>query len=961
MSWSASELRRFSEKVLLARQAAIEEHPLRGTTGLELEWNLLDARLQPLQTVGTGPARRSFADVLREDFLPEWLAERTQLEVYHWMIEWNTRPYYSPQLAIYEARLLEACLLNALARAGRVFGERLYACHGNLLSVVSVDHASIPGGWNLAKRRYLETCVDLFGANLATAGIHVNLSLPEPLLSWDFMHLSPSQRDNGHLDGYKNHVYIEGTRLLRAFASLFIAITASTPLQAEVRNGQPVVVLTPFDSVRSLTFPNPESIDLPDLYRSHADYLRLSYDLVRRGIRFGNNNWTPTRARSFAEPVERLISISSDQLTTLYRSGLYAIGEVASLEEMARQIVMQNLRARIDLPMARVEIRTDEGGHTLELDVANLAFKELLLLRLYGDPEHGRAFRYDAEDIARARRNERLAAQHGLRAEIEDPFSAKPLLMREFLRRTLADVLPLAEALDMHTLLAPLVDMATGAPNTAEGIRARLRAELGAEEVVPVELLIHLAEEREQQVAADIEQIAAELPALGDPAARLRDLWGRARDQARHEPSAPIRFRPAAGARIELTFPDKTTEIVELARQLIRIPSVSGAPPQGQRLGEVRRAATFVFDYLRQAGLEVRSYEAGPYPAVLACFPGQVLPPVLLCGHFDVVEPDPDDSQFEPRLDGDYLCGRGACDMKTVVATYLTWMKDVTRRGSPYPAVGLLLVGNEEIGEVEPSGSPHVLHEMEQEAGALPGLLIAGERTGERGDERFGSICPENRGILRVELHARGGRGHAAFTADSAEVSTRLFRARDELLRRISACLDTQADGAWRSTVNFPFARVGEPGLFNITPDRGVLGLEVRTLPGDDVGQILREIEGYCQEAGFEAKVVAAENGIACDRANPYLQHLLQAVRRASGSEPTIGRKLAATSARFAPGGQGVVWGQSGIGPHAAGERHFLPSIEPYYRALEALASCLLVGPGLPTEVEAVRHRSARQ
>jgi hypothetical protein len=33
-----------------------------------------------------------------------------------------------------------------------------------------------------------------------------------------------------------------------------------------------------------------------------------------------------------------------------------------------------------------------------------------------------------------------------------------------------------------------------------------------------------------------------------------------------------------------------------------------------------------------------------------------------------------------------------------------------------------------------------------------------------------------------------------------------------------------------------------------------------------------------------------------------------------------------------------VVWGQTGIGPHAAGERHYIPSIDPYYRALDAFA-----------------------
>ena len=47
-------------------------------------------------------------------------------------------------------------------------------------------------------------------------------------------------------------------------------------------------------------------------------------------------------------------------------------------------------------------------------------------------------------------------------------------------------------------------------------------------------------------------------------------------------------------------------------------------------------------------------------------------------------------------------------------------------------------------------------------------------------------------------------------------------------------------------------------------------------------------------------------------------------------------------SARFAPGGQGVVWGQTGIGPHAKGERHFIPSILPYYQTLTELGRLLV-------------------
>jgi succinyl-diaminopimelate desuccinylase len=939
MSLSPPEVDRFAEKYRLARQEAIRTLPERGTCGLELEWNMLDAAFRPLQTVGSGPDRRSFVDALRADFLPDWQVERSQLEVFHWMIEWVTKPYYSPVGAIYESRLLEACLTNALARAGRAFGERLFFLHGNLLTPVEVDHEAIPGGWNLAKRRYLERCVDLYGARLATAGIHANLSLPEPLLAWDFMHLSPSERGDEHLDSYKNRVYIEGTRLMRAFAALFIATSASTPLRPGMRDGQPIVELSEFDSVRSLTFPSPETLDLPHLYRSHADYLRISYDLVRRGVRFGNNNWTAVRARSFAEPVERLIAVSSDQLHALYRRGLYASGETETVEEMAEKIVIQNLLARIDLPMARVEVRTDEGSHPLELDIANLAFKEMLLIQFYADSTYGRAFRYDGEDLARARRNEQSAAEKSLGAGIEDPFTGKPISMRDFLRRTLAEIGPLADALDRGVLLEPLREMAGGAPNTAGRMREEIRSRLGQDTRVPLGLLQELAEKREAEVSRDVERIAAELVRPGEDSAKWQEVLGRARDEARREPGAPIRFQAPLGAWFGVSYPNKTAEIVDLAKQLIRIPSVTNAPPGRQRLDEVHRAATLIYDYLRQAELEVRVFDKGKYPAVLANFPGQNKSPIMLCGHFDVVSPEPDDSQFEAKLDGDYLWGRGAADMKTVVATYLVWMKDARHRSGALPGMNLLLVGNEEIGEGEPSGTPQVLRQLLEEDGYAPRLLIAGERTGERGDELMGEVCLENRGLVRLEISVRGERGHTGMAAAPLDLSVRLFRARDELMSLLEKRLTLKGDGGWQSQVRFPFVLVGEDGVFNVTAGRGILGIEIRPIPQDPISGLVSEIRDYCHRLNLELEVVAAEDGIVCGRENPFLGPLLQSVREASGRDPVLGRKLPATSARFAPGGQGIVWGQAGIGPHAAEERHFLPSIAPYYHALSLLGA----------------------
>lgn len=943
---------KFADKYHLAVEQSIKEKPQSGLNGFEQEWNLLDEELRPLLTVGVGPNQQSFVDYLRAESIPSWQAQFSQLEVFHWMIEWATRPFYTPRGTIYEARLMEASLINALHKAGLNFGERLHYWHGNLLFLTDIGHHSIPGNWSIAKRRYLEKCVDLYGGTLATAGIHSNLSLPDPLFAWDFMHLSASERGDKHLDDFKSEFYITASRLLRAFSSLFIATAASTPMQAQVKDGRAVVILTENDSVRNLTFPNPREVDLPDLYRSYNDYLQISYDLVRRGVRFGNNNWTPVRARSFAEPVERLISTTSDELTHLYTRGLFSVGEAPPPEEMALQIEKQNLMARINLPMGRVEVRVDDGGHSLDIDVANLTLKHLLLLRLYSDLQFARAFRYDSEDIQRARKNENLAAKLSLRAEIENPFTAKPIAMRDFLKWTLNEVKPLAQALNLWEDLTPLIEMSEGGKNTAEKFRARLHAsrELLEGNEVPLDVLKAIHFEREAQVKSDVEQIASDFGMLGDDATKISEYLQRGRDTARQTQNTPIQFRAKQQAVIEISYPNKTAEILDLAQQLIRIPSVTASP--NERLDEVHRAGSLIDDYLRNAGLDVKFFD-GKYPAVYAQFPqkglgisdeesGQKpnhlipnpLSPILLTGHFDVVEPEPDDSQFIPRIEGDYLWGRGSADMKTVVATYLVWMKDMMKLGNPFPNISLMLVGNEENGEAEQWGTPHVLKELN----LTPSLFIAGERTGEKGDELFGEICVENRGVMRFDVIAKGAKAHSG-VAGTGDLSEKLISARISLNEIFAKHLTLKSSNGWQSQAKFPFINVGQVGVYNVTAGEGILGVEIRPIPQDDIQSLRLKVESYCTENHLEVNFSVMENGVACDPNNQALTMLKEAVKKASGGvEARIGKKLPGTSARFAPNGQAVVWGQSGLGPHAKDERHYIPSIEPYYKALNELA-----------------------
>jgi acetylornithine deacetylase/succinyl-diaminopimelate desuccinylase-like protein len=205
----------------------------------------------------------------------------------------------------------------------------------------------------------------------------------------------------------------------------------------------------------------------------------------------------------------------------------------------------------------------------------------------------------------------------------------------------------------------------------------------------------------------------------------------------------------------------------------------------------------------------------------------------------------------------------------------------------------------------------------------------------------MGEICVENRGVMRFEVVARGERGHTGVRGAHADLGERLFQARAALVEVFQKHLTLTGENGWQSQYRFPFFSAGQPGVYNITADRGVLGIEIRSIPQDDLGALGEQAHAVCLEKGLDFNLQVQENGVVCDPRNPYLLKLVDAVRAAFDREPILGKKLPGTSARFAPGGQAVVWGQSGIGPHAKDERHYIPSIDGYYRALVSLGALL--------------------
>ena len=190
-----------------------------------------------------------------------------------------------------------------------------------------------------------------------------------------------------------------------------------------------------------------------------------------------------------------------------------------------------------------------------------------------------------------------------------------------------------------------------------------------------------------------------------------------------------------------------------LAEELIRHASVTPADAGCQRL---------LGERLRPLGFEVESMRFGEVDNLWARR-GSAKPLVCFAGHTDVVPPGPLDQwssnpYIPTRRDG-FLYGRGAADMKTSIAAFVTAVERlVAQRPDHAGSIALLLTSDEEGVAVD--GTVRVVDALRNRGEALD-YCIVGEPTCV---ERLGdTIKNGRRGSLSGALRVKGQQGHVAY------------------------------------------------------------------------------------------------------------------------------------------------------------------------------------------------------
>jgi succinyl-diaminopimelate desuccinylase len=294
---------------------------------------------------------------------------------------------------------------------------------------------------------------------------------------------------------------------------------------------------------------------------------------------------------------------------------------------------------------------------------------------------------------------------------------------------------------------------------------------------------------------------------------------------------------------------------------------------------------------------------------------------VILHGHLDVVPGF--EQQFEPRIEGDRLIGRGAYDMKGGLAAMMCAVKDCADQERV--RVRFLCVPDEEAEDVDERSTDELVR-----AGMKADFAITGEPTNLH-------IGIEAKGVLamRVEVRGRAAHGSTPWLGDSAVLKAfDVFRQIEgmEFARESSELFD-------RPSINL--GRIEGGDVFNKVPDYCEMVVDVRYLPGQDPGAILAQIRAL-PDVTVTRTLTRAPAHVS--RRNPFVRALREAVgRNLDGGEAlSVGRDGASDAISFLEAGiPAVEFGPTGGGHHGPEEWVSLASLQSYRGALAGFVRTL--------------------
>src|SRR6478609_2336206 len=272
----------------------------------------------------------------------------------------------------------------------------------------------------------------------------------------------------------------------------------------------------------------------------------------------------------------------------------------------------------------------------------------------------------------------------------------------------------------------------------------------------------------------------------------------------------------------------KLPDAVQLTRRLLEFDTIN--PP-----GNEEACARYLGDLLQASGFQVDYSTFAASRTSLIARIGQTTSskaPLGFTGHLDTVPLGAapwKKHAFGASLEGGRLYGRGSSDMKSGVAAFVVAALAQAERLRESPGVTLVLTADEECGC---GGAAHLARETSL-LGRVGALLV--------GEPTANYPLVGHKGALWLEARTTGVTAHGS-------MPERGDNAVHKAARAITALQDFDFNFARHAVLGGPTLNVGtiKGGLnINSVPDRAAIGIDIRTIPGQNHAKIRDQLASY--------------------------------------------------------------------------------------------------------------------
>ncbi|MDR2056092.1 MAG: M20 family metallopeptidase [Desulfovibrio sp.] len=308
---------------------------------------------------------------------------------------------------------------------------------------------------------------------------------------------------------------------------------------------------------------------------------------------------------------------------------------------------------------------------------------------------------------------------------------------------------------------------------------------------------------------------------------------------------------------------------VALASRLVRMSTTAQ--------GNEEAALGLLADILADAGFTCSLVGYDPHRSdrqslVARLCPTDSMPSLYLGGHIDTVPYDESAWKSHPlsgHVRDGRLYGRGSCDMKGGVAAMVCACAHMAPRLAGRDMV-LHVYGGEErgcLGSLDIAARPDLFGNAAAGIVAEPSGLLA----------QVG-----HKGALWMELRARGRAVHASMPEEGDNALTKLL-----LAGRALCDYKPGASHQWLGSSTFALTTLHAGINPNSIPDRAVLTLDMRTVPGQDHAGLLAEIQ---ELAGSDVQLSMTYDGLPVwtDPSQSWCAGALTRASQISGRPATV-------------------------------------------------------------------------